>query len=176
MHTPPAPPPPRGIGPGASTGPGHNLVHLAPLRPPHVPALAGGGTLLPGVQRDGLLAPRRPVAGGRHALCAGIWVSPDTVLPQGHAPDFSPSCPSTTMLSSHSPCTTASLSRPPASPGPVSWCWQPRITPDSYVSGSGACLTPSVRPWPANYPNTLPPPTLAPVPPSPAARHPAQTS
>ena len=54
-------------------------------------------------------------------------------------PRLPSSCLNTTMLSSHSPCTAASLSRPPASPGPVSWRGQPRITPDTYVSGSGAC-------------------------------------
>ena len=77
-----------GMGPGTSTDPRHCSFHPAPLRPPHVPAPAGGGTLLPGVQRDGLLAPRRPVTDGRRTLRAGVQVSPDTVLPQGHAPDF----------------------------------------------------------------------------------------
>ena len=94
------PPPPPGMGLGASVGPGHSSVGPAPLRPQHVPAPAKA-TLLPRVHRDGLLAPQHPVAGGRRTLHAGVWVSPDTVLPQRHAPDFPhpartpPRCPPT---------------------------------------------------------------------------------
>ena len=93
--------PPQGMGPVADAGPGHSPVRPTPLRPPHVPTHAGGGTLLPGVQRDGLLDPRRFVASGRRALRAGVCVSPHTVLPQGHAPNLPhparapPCCPPT---------------------------------------------------------------------------------
>ena len=74
-------------------------------------------------------------------------------------PRLPSSYPNTTMLSSHRPYTTTSLSRPPASPEPVSWCWRPHITPDTCVSGSGDCPAPSLRLWPANCPKAPPPPT-----------------
>ena len=66
--------------------PAPGTAQFVPLRPPHVPALAGGGTLLPGLQRGGLPAPRHPVTGGRRTLRTGVWVSPNTGLPQRHAP------------------------------------------------------------------------------------------
>ena len=85
MRIPPAPPPPQGVGPGSHATPGHNPVHLASVRPPHVFTPPSGGALLPSVQWCGHVAPQHPIACRGSALRANIWVSPDTFLPHTHA-------------------------------------------------------------------------------------------
>ena len=144
--------PPHRMGPGADAGPGHIPVHTTPLRPPHVSAPAGGGTL---VATTGCAAGRTlgPATFCRWWVpciackCLGVTRYNSTARACPQPPS---SCPSTAMLSSHNPYTAVSPSRPSASPGPVSWRWQPRITPDTFESGSKACLKPSLRPWPAS--------------------------
>ena len=81
----PQPPPPKKMGLGTHATPKGSPVYLASVRPPHVPAPTSGGTLLPGVQWCGLMAPRHHVACGCCTLRTGDWVSPHTFLPQGHA-------------------------------------------------------------------------------------------
>ena len=175
MHTPPAPPPQR-MGLGAHASPGHGLVHPASLRPPHVPAPASRGTLLPGVLWSGLMAPRHPVACGCRTLRTGVWISPDTVLSQRHAarlphPTRAPSCRPPTVLAQPR---LYRGHRPHPYPSPGAGGRLP--TPSSTQMAPG----PSPRPSCGHNPQTATSPPPPPTPPRtvpllPTARHPART-
>ena len=80
------------------------------------------------------------------------------------------SCPNTTMLFSH--CPRVSLGASGLTRASVLVL---AATYHACATGSGDCLAPSVRPWPANCHNTPWPPAPPPLPPLPTARRPART-